>query len=775
LERALDPSRRIRLVTAPEGAGSARAAALGSILAAYDVEVRVERGHPSAEAAVEALLAAGGRLSSEEGVVGALILLDPLVGLGALAEEARAQGLPVLDLDGVEAEAIPAAVSTFLDPRLRALEPPAPADELGVLPEVRRLSHLLLSKSLRPPVAIGLFGGWGSGRSYFLSRLCDEVHRLADQPDDRRLHRVCVIRVNAWHFVDNNLWASLATQIFSQLDAWVRRAQHPPLHLLRQREAEAVSVQRRRLFVAEEALAAAIAEETAQREASLQQAAAERERMATLGALADADLRAALASPALVSERAALNEALKRIGAAPFSEEAFGLLALEGGLGRGLRGPIPLLQVMGRTLFAMDALKFGLIGLLFALIGLSVAPEKLEWLSLDAETLVLPQLFVAAGAFLRHLMTAYDQITKAAAVAGAAESLATQARDAVLSRREAERAARLRAESSRVEVARQAAAEAQAAVREAQARLDALAPEQRLLRLSSLAGGEEGPYRRQEGLIAELRRDLSSLEQILREDPENLDRVILTIDDLDRCPADRVVAALEAIHLLLAYELFVVVVAVDRRFLERCLRSPGPGRAAVTDRAEAIDWIEKIFQLPFAVGGLQPIGLAHILRTIAPPGAPAPAPIVRCPADDGIESTEHFTMGEAEHAFSLGLADLIGSPRAGRRFVNTYRLLRAAVPDCERPAFLSGEHRVLLLLLAASVGAPRPTAGLLRRLALGDTPEAAVAALRGADPHSHALATALAAHLPDCAAAPQVWMTQATRLARYTFWGTDED
>lgn len=771
----MDPSRRIRLVTAPAGVGGARAAALGSSLAGYQVEVLVEAGHPSAETAVEALLAAGGRRSTDAGPVGALILLDPLVGLGATAEEARAQGLALLDLEGVAAEAIPAAVSAFLDPRLRALTPPAPADELGVLPEVRRLSHLLLSKRLRPPVAIGLFGGWGSGRSFFLSRLCDEVHRLADQPDDRRLHRVCVIRVNAWHFVDNNLWASLATQIFSQLDAWVRRAQHPPLHLLRQREAEAVSVQRRRLFAAEEALATAIAEEAAQRQAAAQQATAERERMASLGAMADADLRAALASPALQGERAALNEALQALGAAPVSEEAFGLLALEGSLGRGLRGPIPLLQVMGRTLFAMDALKFVLIATLFALIGLSVAPEKLEWLSLDAETLVLPQLFVAAGAFLRHLMTAYDRLTKAAAVAGAAEALATQARDAVLSRRDAEREARLRAESSRVEAAREAAAQAQAAVREAQARLDALAPEQRLLRLSALAGGEEGPYRRQEGLIAELRRDLSSLEQILREDPENLDRVILTIDDLDRCPADRVVAALEAIHLLLAYELFVVVVAVDPRFLERCLRSPGPGRAPAADRAEAIDWIEKIFQLPVTVGGLQPIGLAHILRTIAPPGAPAPAPIARCPADDGLLATEHFTMGEAEHAFSLGLADLIGSPRGGRRFVNTYRLLRAAVPDCERDAFLAGEHRVLLLLLAASVGAPRPTAGLLRRLAQGAAPEEAIAALCGADPHSHALAAALAAHLPACAATPAVWVTQATRLARFTFWGLDED
>jgi hypothetical protein len=50
-----------------------------------------------------------------------------------------------------------------------------------------------------------------------------------------------------------------------------------------------------------------------------------------------------------------------------------------------------------------------------------------------------------------------------------------------------------------------------------------------------------------------------------------IDRIILYIDDLDRCPPRRVVELLEAVHLLLAVDLFVVVVAVDPRWLLRSL------------------------------------------------------------------------------------------------------------------------------------------------------------------------------------------------------------
>jgi hypothetical protein len=45
------------------------------------------------------------------------------------------------------------------------------------------------------------------------------------------------------------------------------------------------------------------------------------------------------------------------------------------------------------------------------------------------------------------------------------------------------------------------------------------------------------------------------------------------IDDLDRCSPERVVNVLEAVHLLFDDELFVVLLAVDTRWLEQSLRA----------------------------------------------------------------------------------------------------------------------------------------------------------------------------------------------------------
>ena len=52
-----------------------------------------------------------------------------------------------------------------------------------------------------------------------------------------------------------------------------------------------------------------------------------------------------------------------------------------------------------------------------------------------------------------------------------------------------------------------------------------------------------------------------------------VDRIILYIDDLDRCPEANVVEVLQAVHLLLAFPLFVVVVGVDSRWLLHSLQS----------------------------------------------------------------------------------------------------------------------------------------------------------------------------------------------------------
>jgi len=48
--------------------------------------------------------------------------------------------------------------------------------------------------------------------------------------------------------------------------------------------------------------------------------------------------------------------------------------------------------------------------------------------------------------------------------------------------------------------------------------------------------------------------------------PPPLQRIVLYVDDLDRCPPTKVVDVLRATHLLLALPLFVVIVAVDPRW-----------------------------------------------------------------------------------------------------------------------------------------------------------------------------------------------------------------
>ena len=67
------------------------------------------------------------------------------------------------------------------------------------------------------------------------------------------------------------------------------------------------------------------------------------------------------------------------------------------------------------------------------------------------------------------------------------------------------------------------------------------------------------------------------------------------------------------------------------------------------------------------------------------------------------------------------LHELIPSPRAGKRFVNIYRLIRASVGDRDRSLFIGdaakgGEHRCALLLLGMLTGYPAEATEILGAL-----------------------------------------------------------
>jgi WD40 repeat protein len=186
--------------------------------------------------------------------------------------------------------------------------------------------------------------------------------------------------------------------------------------------------------------------------------------------------------------------------------------------------------------------------------------------------------------------------------------------------------------------------------------------------------GEGSGYRDHQGLLGQVRVDLDRLAADLidarrqwerdgRAGPPPLERIVLYIDDLDRCPPRRVVEVLEAVHLMLALDLFVVVVAVDARWLIRSLEYhhhelfKGGGDETL---ATPIDYLDKIFQVPFTLLPPAPEATALFLRSLLPRPAPQAASGQRAALNRRSQAS-----GVTETADALQTEAPAGEPRAG--------------------------------------------------------------------------------------------------------------
>jgi hypothetical protein len=96
--------------------------------------------------------------------------------------------------------------------------------------------------------------------------------------------------------------------------------------------------------------------------------------------------------------------------------------------------------------------------------------------------------------------------------------------------------------------------------------------------------------------------------------PRGPARVVLFIDDLDRCPPPKVVEVLEAVQLLLRTELFVVVLGLDTRYVTRALEKQYAGILQHHGDPSGLDYIEKIIQIPYRVRPVEPENLRTFLE-----------------------------------------------------------------------------------------------------------------------------------------------------------------
>ena len=91
-------------------------------------------------------------------------------------------------------------------------------DGLDIAPDINVLSNLIAYENLEPPLSIGLFGEWGSGKSFFMNEIHKKVDSLSSSNNKVFCQNIVHIEFNAWHYSDSNLWASLVSKIFNTLN-----------------------------------------------------------------------------------------------------------------------------------------------------------------------------------------------------------------------------------------------------------------------------------------------------------------------------------------------------------------------------------------------------------------------------------------------------------------------------------------------------------------------------------------------------------------------------
>lgn len=646
-------------------------------------------------------------------------------------------------------------------------------DQLGITPDVNMLCDVLVARDVEPPLSVGLFGDWGTGKSFFMRQMESRINALmkvarAEEAAGRTSSycaNVVQIRFNAWSYLDANLWANLALGIFERLAS---PPTEPGADLdLKQEEAEqARMAEERKLLLAEldtyKELHADVARDKEAALAQREEAAKELKRVTNEREREAKDLAAVRARDVIaeLSDDEPLKAARDKAAAALRVDEV-NVSELEA-----LRADLSSLSGRARAVWrllqkrqAVAVTAVAVIAVVVAGLVLILARARLA--GLGAFLVSVTGGLVAFGKWVRPAVAltgeALDSIEKGVR---RAETRERELREKQ-AREESVLAERVRALAAREAALAQQEAQTAAKVAETEQKLGELVQGRRLYRfLEERSTTTE--YRQHLGIVALIRRDFERLTRLLKSDRSAdaklpcIDRIVLYVDDLDRCPPDRVVEVLQAVHLLLAFPIFVVVVGVDARWLLRSLENHYKemlGRSEEEDDRDLAGWetspqnyLEKIFQIPFALAPMDASGFSQLVRSLvtvaAAPTAPAPAseaPESTAPAiltseageplatetgqplatEAPLVVTEELAAPAAaidpnppslditgeELDFVCALADAAVTPRLTKRLVNIYRLVRTSQSDEELARYVDdGDYQRVLILLTILVG-----------------------------------------------------------------------
>lgn len=657
---------------------------------------------------------------------------------------------------------------------------PEGRDLLDITGEVEALASVLAAKEVSPPLSLGLFGDWGTGKSFFMRQLESRIAVLQEDAhaahgDSAFCEEIVQITFNAWNYIDTNLWASLTSEIFEALAAALATRRGNDSEEERARVLAATSSSHAVLAEAEQKKAEAdeALRKVEEQLAALSDSKAEIESRLDPAAIFNSAYRFAISQPDVQEYIRSAGKELhvNEVGAAA-GEIRSEILELHG--------------IWSAVLFAIrntERLWIWIVAPLAALTLGWISIALLKRFSVGGLMAQVTAALAATSGFLAWFLP------------GARKGLRfiQEARDAklkLIARKQGEVTNKLNLQRSDL-AARVGAAQREVEIATARAvalgeQLERLRADRRLANYIRQRH-ESTDYTKHLGLIARVRTDFKQLSVLLRDVKEEtesemqrrqqdkdldqrlfprIDRIILYIDDLDRCPEKNVVEVLQAVNLLLAFPLFVVVVGVDPRWLLHSLEQHSTALLASSHddsddpetelhwQSTPMNYLEKIFQIPYTLRPMDSSGFSKLVDALSiatdsdTPNAasstftgkqPANAPTTpNAPAaEENRESKaivaqpkrvdrkpDHLRIEEWERSFMKLLYELIPSPRAGKRFINIYRLIRASVRQGERSEFagdvLGGEYQCALLLLAILTGYPTEATDIVSDLLRND-------------------------------------------------------
>jgi predicted KAP-like P-loop ATPase len=613
----------------------------------------------------------------------------------ALTNEPNSELIKEITIADVQEDAINTLRASILEtneflPQSPHNDLPSGKDLLNIEHEVHALAEVLLMRILEPPLAVGILGGWGSGKSYIMHLMRQKMTQIRSQPVNQAkawgnlvnsnldseqeqlspyVGHVYQITFDAWTYARSNLWASLMETIFFELnrqltlEKQLQAANVSPYEGGRIWEAlnEMSDRQRRELFYdaqltdeqfkalqkldscreVEDLLWESLKTSREKEEEALQLKKIELEKEQKKLAETINQVRQEVEKEIVDKPEAEIiiepirdlileefigkafqqfkNEITQQIQEQEEQKNQKGTEWLEDEFTKFKTTRLITLDSLSHWISANWKILLAFIIFLLLTITIPFVLEKLK-------TGIIPQLAATLVPLTPGILAGQELVKKWRGYIDTISKKFDDYQKKVEKLAETERlkSAKIREEEIKKRLDTPEVRASEEKVKYLQA--DVEQQRQRVIEITQVSLQdfvsnqlENGLYGKRLGLMQQVKNDLATITEQLLPPKQSSDkfqqhiqrlqelfprgpaRVVLYIDDLDRCPPNRVVQVLEAVQLLVKTPLFVVVLAIDERYIARALEKVYEGVLHRKGKPSGIDYIEKIIQIPYRV------------------------------------------------------------------------------------------------------------------------------------------------------------------------------